>query len=250
MKDGFIKVAAASPMIKVADAEYNAGKVIECMKKAADKGVKVLVFPELTLTGCSCYDLVGHSVILRGAERALEKVIEASAGSDMLVIVGLPYAPRGGALYSVAAVISDGELLGLVPRSETDGTLFAAADDEGGEETVCGKFDTFFDTELLFTSDVLPGLSVAVELGADADAIDAPAARHALAGATVIASLASFPATVTSTIEATEAVKYRSKHLKCGIILAAPGKGESTTDNVYSGLCMVCLLYTSDAADE
>ena len=155
MKDGFIKVAAASPMIKVADAEYNAGKVIECMKKAADKGVKVLVFHELTLTGCSCYDLVGHSVILRGAERALEKVIEASAGSDMLVIVGLPYAPRGGALYSVAAVISDGELLGLVPRSETDGTLFAAADDEGGEETVCGKFDTFFDTELLFTSDVL-----------------------------------------------------------------------------------------------
>ena len=105
MKDGFIKVAAASPMIKVADADYNAGKVIECMKKAADKGVKVLVFPELTLTGCSCYDLVGHSVILRGAERALEKVIEASAGSDMLVIVGLPYAPRGGALYSVAAVI-------------------------------------------------------------------------------------------------------------------------------------------------
>lgn len=76
MKDGFIKVAAASPMIKVADADYNAGKVIECMKKAADKGVKVLVFPELTLTGCSCYDLVGHSVILRGAERALERVIE------------------------------------------------------------------------------------------------------------------------------------------------------------------------------
>lgn len=250
MKDGFIKVAAASPMIKVADAEYNAGKVIECMKKAADKGVKVLVFPELTLTGCSCYDLVGHSVILRGAERALEKVIEASAGSDMLVIVGLPYAPRGGALYSVAAVISDGELLGLVPRSETDGTLFAAADDDGGEETVCGKFDAFFDTELLFTSDVLPGLSVAVELGADADAIDAPAARHALAGATVIASLASFPATVTSTIEATEAVKYRSKHLKCGVILAAPGKGESTTDNVYSGLCMVAENGEVLASDE
>ena len=149
MKDGFIKVAAASPMIKVADAEYNAGKVIECMKKAAEKGVKLLVFPELTLTGCSCYDLIGHSVILRGAERALEQVIQASAGSDMLVIVGLPYAPRGGALYSVAAVVSDGELLGLVPRSETDGTLFAAADDEGGEETVCGKFDAKYYTDYL-----------------------------------------------------------------------------------------------------
>ena len=97
---------------------------------------------------------------------------------------------------------------------------------------------------------MLPGLSVAVELGADADAIDAPAARHALAGATVIASLASFPATVTSTIEATEAVKYRSKHLKCGIILAAPGKGESTTDNVYSGLCMVAENGEVLASDE
>lgn len=250
MKDGFIKVAAASPMIKVADTEYNAAQVIECMKKASEKGVKLLVFPELTLTGCSCYDLFGHRVLLRGAEAALEKVIEASAGSDMLVIVGLPYAPRGGALYSVAAVVSDGELLGLVPRSETDGTIFAAADDEGGEETVCGKFDAFFDTELLFTSDVLPGLSVAVELGADADAIDSPAARHALAGATVIASLASFPATVSSTIEATASVKYRSKHLSCGIVLAAPGKGESTTDNVYSGLCMVAENGEVLASDE
>ncbi len=250
MKDGFIKVAAASPMIKVADTEYNAGQVIECMKKAAEKGVKLLVFPELTLTGCSCYDLFGHRVILRGAEAALEKVIEASAGSDMLVIVGLPYAPRGGALYSVAAVVSDGELLGLVPRSETDGTIFAAADEEGGEETVCGKFDTFFDTELLFTSDVLPGLSVAVELGADAEAIDSPAARHALAGATVIASMASFPATVSSTDEAAASIKYRSKHLSCGIVLAAPGKGESTTDNVYSGLCMVAENGELLASDE
>ena len=250
MKDGFIKVAAASPMIKVADTEYNVGKVIECMKKASEKGVKLLVFPELTLTGCSCYDLFGHRVILRGAEAALEKVIEASAGSDMLVIVGLPYAPRGGALYSVAAVVSDGELLGLVPRSETDGTIFAAADEEGGEETVCGKFDTFFDTELLFTSDVLPGLSVAVELGADAEAIDSPAARHALAGATVIASMASFPATVSSTDEAAASIKYRSKHLSCGIVLAAPGKGESTTDNVYSGLCMVAENGELLASDE
>lgn len=250
MKDGFIKVAAASPMIKVADTEYNAGQVIECMKKAAEKGVKLLVFPELTLTGCSCYDLFGHRVILRGAEAALEKVIEASAGSDMLVIVGLPYAPRGGALYSVAAVVSDGELLGLVPRSETDGTIFAVADEEGGEETVCGKFDTFFDTELLFTSDVLPGLSVAVELGADAEAIDSPAARHALAGATVIASMASFPATVSSTDEAAASIKYRSKHLSCGIVLAAPGKGESTTDNVYSGLCMVAENGELLASDE
>lgn len=74
MKDGFVKVAAASPVIRVADADYNAGRVIDCIKSAADKGVKIIVFPELTLTGCSCYDLIGHSVILRGAENALVKV--------------------------------------------------------------------------------------------------------------------------------------------------------------------------------
>ena len=250
MKDGFIKVAAASPMIKVADTDYNADKVIECIKDACAKGVKLIVFPELTLTGASCYDLVGHGVILRGAERALCKVIEATSDMDMLAIVGLPYAPRGGALYSCAAVISKGELLGLVPRSEVGGTVFAAADEEGGEATVCGKFDAYLDTELLFTSSVLPGLTVGVELGGDADAIDAPAARHALAGATVIASLASFPATVSSTIEATEAAKYRSKHLKCGFILAAPGKGESSTDNVFSGLCLIAENGEVLASDE
>lgn len=250
MKDGFIKAAAASPMIKVADTDHNADKVIECIKDAYAKGVKLIVFPELTLTGASCYDLIGHSVILRGAERALCKVIEATAGMDMLAIVGLPYAPRGGALYSCAAVISNGELLGLVPRSEVGGTLFAAADEEGGEASVCGKFDAYLDTELLFTSSVLPGLTVGVELGGDADAIDAPAARHALAGATVIASLASFPATVTSTIDATEAAKYRSRHLKCGFILAAPGKGESSTDNVFSGLCLIAENGEVLASDE
>ena len=83
MKDGFVKVAAASPVIRVADADYNAGRVIDCIKSAADKGVKIIVFPELTLTGCSCYDLIGHSVILRGAENALVKVIEATRGLDI-----------------------------------------------------------------------------------------------------------------------------------------------------------------------
>ena len=247
MKDGFVKVAAASPVIRVADADYNAGRVIDCIKSAADKGVKIIVFPELTLTGCSCYDLISHSVILRGAENALVKVIEATRGLDILAIVGLPYAPRGGCLYSVAAVICNGELLGMVPRTEVDGTLFSSVDVNAD---VSGLFDCFLSSEALFTSSVLPGLSVAVELGNDAKAIESPAARHALAGATVIASMASFPATVYSTHDATEDIKYRSKHLKCGMILAAPGKGESTTDNVFSGLCMVAENGSVLASDE
>ena len=101
MKDGFIKVAAASPVIKVADCDYNAERVIECIREADEKGVKLLVFPELTLTGASCWDLFRHRVILNGAEKALIRVVEASVGADMLIFVGLPLAV-GPRVYSVA----------------------------------------------------------------------------------------------------------------------------------------------------
>ena len=124
MKDGFIKAASASPVIKVADTEYNAQRVIETIKAADEMGVKMLVFPELVLTGCTCYDLTGHNVVLRGAKKALLEVIAASEGVDMLVFVGLPIAV-GSRLYSCAAAIYDGELLGLVPRENVRGTQFA-----------------------------------------------------------------------------------------------------------------------------
>ena len=236
MKDGFIKVAAAAPVIRVADTDYNADRVIECIAKAESEGVKVIVFPELTLTGASCYDLVTHNVLLKGAEKALVKVVKASEGKDILAFVGIPFAPAGGALYSCAAAISNGKLLGLVPRTEVSGTHYAPASEL---KVKVGPYDACMSNNMLFASAVVPGLSVAVELGADANAIIAPADRHALAGASIIASMASFPATVYSTIDATEDIKYRSKHLLAGMILAAPGKGESSTDNVFSGLCMV-----------
>ncbi len=115
MKNGFVKVAAASPVIRVADAEYNADRVIECIREAAEKGVRVLAFPELTLTGVSCYDLYGHRVILEGAKKALARTAKATEGLDMLVFVGLPLAV-GARIYSAAAALYDGEILALIPR--------------------------------------------------------------------------------------------------------------------------------------
>ena len=106
MKDGFVKVAAAAPVIRVADAEYNAGRVIEWIRAAHAQGVKVLAFPELTLTGVTCYDMIGHRVVLDGAKAALERVRAASEGRDMLLFVGLPWA-LGSKLLSVAAVLYD-----------------------------------------------------------------------------------------------------------------------------------------------
>ena len=237
MKNGFIKVAAASPVIKVADTEYNAARVIECINEAQKLGVKVLTFSELNLTGCCCYDLIGHRVILDGAKAALSKVIEATSEIDMLVFVGLPVAV-GSRLYSCAAAIYGGVLLGLVPRQNVKGSLFAQPCADAAEVEICGH-STFLSPNVLFESTVIEGLNVAVEVGADMDSIREPAFSHAAAGATLICRMASFPETVTSRDEAELDNRYLSAKLKCGVVMAAPGKGESSTDNVFSGLCMV-----------
>lgn len=237
MKHGFIKAAAASPVIKVADADYNAEKIIDCITAAHEQGVKLLVFPELSITGCSCYDLIGHRVILDGAKDALLKIVRASRGIDMLVLVGLPLA-AGSRLYSCAAVLCDGELLGLVPRAHVDGSHFAVPDEEAIEISIGGESVPLF-TDMLFEHRLIPGLSVAVEIGADMDAVTPPALCHALSGATVIAQMASFPETVSSTDEARLNIRFMSRRLHCGMVMAAPGKGESSTDNVFSGLCLL-----------
>ena len=238
MKDGFIKAASASPVIKVADTEYNAQRVIETIKAADEMGVKMLVFPELVLTGCTCYDLTGHNVVLRGAKKALLEVIAASEGVDMLVFVGLPISV-GSRLYSCAAAIYDGELLGLVPRENVRGTQFAEPADSYVEVEIDAEHVAVLSTDYVFTCAALPDLKVAAELGADIDVLVPPSVRHAQAGATVIAQLASFPETVTSADEAELTLRSQSRRLHCGMIMAAPGKGESTTDKTYYGLCAV-----------
>lgn len=236
MKHGFVKVAAASPVIKVADTDFNAEKHIGCIKEAAAQGVKVLAFPELSLTGCSCYDLIGHSVLLEGASKALAKVAAATEGMDMLVFAGLPVA-YGSRLLSCAAAIYDGEILALVPKANVSAPFTQMPLVEA--EVVIGGQEVTIAADCVFESAVMRGLSVGVELGEDMDAVTPPCAELAQAGATVIVRMASFPETVTSAAEAELDMRALSRRLKCGMITAAPGKGESSTDRVYSGFCAV-----------
>ena len=250
MKNGFVKVAAASPVIKVADCDYNAQRIIECIRKAEEQGVKVLAFPELSLTGVSCWDLFRHRVIQDGAKAALKEIVKATEGGDMLVFVGLPFV-YNSRLYSVAAAVCGGELLALVPRQEGD-EYFAAPVGDALEIELDGETVTLA-ADSLFECRALPGLKVAVELGRDADAVIPHSFLDAQAGATLLVRMASFPETVTSADEAELKLRYETKHLKCGMVLAAPGKGESTTDRVYSGLCLVAengkLLAKQEQAD-
>ncbi len=235
MKDGFIKVAAASPVIRVCDCDYNADRVIETMLRAEKMGVKLLAFPELTLSGATCRDMFRHRVLLDGAKTALEKVRKASEGRDMLLFVGLPWA-LGSRLLSVAAVLYDGEVLALVPRTQVEGSCFQQAPDYplALDDEACPV-----TAKRLFEHRSIPGLKAAVELGADSDAVIPPSAGAALEGATVIVQMAAFPETVSSAAAAERNIRYQSERLTAGILLAAPGRGESSTDNAFSGQCMV-----------
>ncbi len=140
MKNGFIKVAAASPVIRVCDCDYNADRVIECIEKADALGVKVLAFPALTLTGVECRDLFRHKVLLDGAEKALAKVVKATEGKDMLVLVGAPVS-LGHAVNSAAAAVSDGKLLGFIPQRTQTGQFVG----DDGEPSAIDNESTGFD---------------------------------------------------------------------------------------------------------
>ena len=210
MKDGFIKVAAASPVISLADTEANASVISETIEEAYKAGVRIIVFPELTVTGYTCGDFLSHNVLLRGAKEAVEKIAVSTAGKKILSLVGFPQA-CGSRICSSAAAIYDGEIIGIANCEE----------------------------DILFECPDIPGLKVGVELGSDSDEIIPPSYDLAAEGATVIARMASFPASVSSRQEAELNARYESKQFRCGMVLAAPGKGESTTDHVFSGLCLV-----------
>ena len=116
MRQGFVKAAAVTPKIKVADTKYNAELILDMMKESTRQGAKIVVFPELCLTGYTCQDLFLQERLLQGAKDALMKLVKESASLDAIFFVGLPFEILGK-LYNVAAVFSHGEVLGLVPKS-------------------------------------------------------------------------------------------------------------------------------------
>ena len=122
MRQGFVKAAAVTPKIKVADTKYNAELILDMMKESTRQGAKIVVFPELCLTGYTCQDLFLQERLLQGAKDALMKLVKESASLDAIFFVGLPFEILGK-LYNVAAVFSHGEVLGLVPVSYTHLTL-------------------------------------------------------------------------------------------------------------------------------
>lgn len=240
MKQGFVKVAAVTPKIKVADPQYNAEQIKERLAEAYDKGAKVIVFPELCLTGYTCCDLFLQELLLEEALQQLIGLAGFTRGHDALVFVGLPF-EKDGKLYNVAAALQDGMILGMVPKRYIpvyaefyEGRYFAAGEEEV-TTVLIGDEEIPFGCNILFETDAVKGLSVACEICEDFWVPNPPATAHALAGATVIVNLSASNETVGKDVYREMLVKSSSARLLAAYVYASAGEGESTQDLVFGG---------------
>lgn len=244
MQMGFIKCAAGTPKIKAADPAFNRAAIEEKIREMEKQKAKLMVFPELCLTGYDCRDLFWQEKLLSGGAEELLKLAENTASIDALIFVGLPF-ENNGKLYNTAAAICRGHVLGLVPKTNLPNynEYYEARNFTPGSASVTkvrlGNEEVPFGTSLLFECSSLPHLKVGAEICEDLWVISPPSAGHVLAGATVIVNLTASDELVGKDAYRRQLVKSHSASCICGYIYAAAGEGESSTDMVFGAQNMI-----------
>lgn len=245
MEHGYIKVAALSPKIRVADPKYNSGVIVQRVMEAAAQGASVMVFPELCLTGYSCGDLFLQELLLDEAKNGLFFVAQQTAHADAVIFVGLPLAYRGK-LYNTAAVLHHGNVLGIVPKTFLpnyaefyEARHFTRGMKQTVPVTLREGLTVPMGTNQLFVCDSMPQLRIAVELCEDVWSPNPPGIGHALAGANLIVNLSASDEVTGKDIYRRELIAGQSARLVCGYIYANASDGESTQDVVYSGHSLI-----------
>ncbi len=241
MEQGFVKVAALTPKIRVADVYYNTEIICEQIKEAAEKGAKVIVLPELCITGYTCGDLFWQEKLLAEAKKALFTIAACTAELDCIAFVGLPFAYHG-ALYNVAAAVNRGQVLGLVPKTFLpnynefyEARHFTRGMEAAVEVSLSDGTTVPMGTNLIFGCREMPNLRIAAEICEDLWTPAPPSVRHALNGANLIVNLSASDETTGKDIYRRELVGGQSARLICGYIYCSAGDGESTQDVVYAG---------------
>ena len=246
MKYGFIKVAAASPALRVGDPHFNLESAKDCFDTAETMGANLLVLPELHLTGYTCGDLFYSDLLLDGAREALALLRDYTRGKRCLLVVGLPLR-LGGKLYNCAAVIHNGMVLGLVPKTVLPnyGEFYekrqfsSGGDYRGPEEIPLLGQSVPFGRELLFCCEEMEDFILGVEVCEDLWAPVTPSTGLCVAGATVIANLSASNELIGKDDYRRLLMAATSSRLICGYVYANAGHGESTQDMVFSGHSMV-----------
>lgn len=244
MKDGFIKAAACTSEIQVADVDFNVDKIISQLEKCREEGVKVAVFPELCITGYTCQDLFFQNALLDKAMEGVVKIAKTTTDSDMLVAVGVPVRANGK-LYNCAAVIQDGEVRAFVPKTHLPNyNEFYEARHFAPYRGECAAIDLREYGQLefippmeqtVFVCEEIPELVVGFELCEDLWVADPVSNYLAKAGATLICNLSASDEVIGKDSYRRQLVSNQSARLVAGYIYCSAGDGESTQDMVFSG---------------
>ena len=240
MKDGFVKVCCATPKIKVADVDHNVNEIIKLMYDASENGAKVIVFPELCITGYTCQDLFLQGKLLDKALEGLDRIIDATNGIDALVFVGTPL-EVDGKLYNTAAAIFAGHILAFIPKKNLPNYAEyyeARHFYPGFSDPVCIGYkgqDVVIGQNVIFTTPAVKGLQIACEICEDLWVADTPSTRHAMNGANLIVNLSAGNEIIGKAEYRRMLVKATSARLVCGYVYCDAGDGESTQDLVFPG---------------
>lgn len=240
MKQGFVKVAAVTPDIRVADVEFNKEQICRKMDEAAASGAKIIVFPELCVTGYTCSDLFTQDVLLDHAREVLTEIAAHTRDMDALVFVGAPLAVDGE-LYNVAAAMNYGKILGLTTKTflPNYGEFYEMRQfREGPEKAREIEFDgemVPFGPNILFTAKQMEHLIVAAEICEDVWSPVPPSIEAVREGATVIANCSASDETIGKATYRESLIEGQSARLIAGYIYSNAGEGESTMDLVFGG---------------
>ena len=240
MRQGFVKVAAATPDVRVADCRHNGNEIIRLIREMEKEGAKVMVFPELCITGYTCADLFWQELLVRSAREELVRIVQETSDVDALIFVGLPF-EHSGKLYNVAAAVSHGEVLGMVPKIHLPnyGEFYEQRNFASGagvcDLAILNGEEVLFGSELIFACTNMPKLTVAAEICEDLWVTSPPSANHAAAGANLIVNLSASSEAVGKDSYRKSLVRGQSARLVCGYVYANAGEGESTQDLVFGG---------------
>ena len=233
IRGGFVKVAAAVPQVKIAHCNSNVEQIITLATQAAAEGCSITLFPELSITAATCGELFRQQSLLSSALEALARLADEQIES--VVVVGMPMV-YNGKLYNCAVVVSEGNICGIVPKSYTDNTIFAAGRGTENQYIECCGQMVPFGSDLIFRFN---GVKFGIEIGEDRTQIITPSAELAAAGANIALCLASQPSYMDSYSKLQSRVKHHSEAIAGGYVLCSAGAGESTTDAVYAGNAVI-----------
>lgn len=244
MQQGFVKTAAGTPKIKVADCAFNKEAILDRIKEMEAGQAKLMVFPELCLTGYDCRDLFWQDALLAGAKEQLLLLAGATKETDALIFVGLPLEYEGK-LYNVAAALNHGRILGFIPKKNLPSysEFYESRHFTSGEEEIhflkFGEEEIPFGMNLIFRCEGMPRFSVAAEICEDLWVPDPPSVSHALAGANIIVNLSASDELVGKGSYRRQLVKSHSASCIAGYVYSTAGEGESSTDFVFGAQNMI-----------